>query len=468
MGQNLAILIGNTSYAHQTDLPCCEADVEEMRKLLTATQKFSQIIPFIDKSIAEIETALIEIAKSEKSIDEVFFYFTGHGHSNDEDFFMCFSDFHDKSPNTTGFSRTQAYELIREFGADLSVIVLDACEAGRNLIKSDTPPIARPTKTSFSNFLQISSSLDDQVSRGGAVLSRFTDAFIEACLQKAEGVIRYTDIENAIRDAFLNNDHQTPHFIRQGTSLHSFCADAKYLAALRESYFAAPSPNVDVSHPTEDKTPYLMAKEAIEAIDEKVPTKEVAQKFVLDVIENIERNRQVFSELDDFFEFRTVEYDDFQLVQNKKAVVRLLNSRGGSDSFVECDIERKKKQKPYNFNALANIFPNEYDENYDLINHCELKSLHVCIYFEPKLMPLNRILCEVVILPRLTECLILTCNSIERRSGWGTFNEFEGQKKWEWSHHEWFEDPSKVATDYISDPFNYAEKYVLSFKSRED
>lgn len=43
-------------------------------------------------------------------------------------------------------------------------------------------------------------------------------------------------------------------------------------------------------------------------------------------------------------------------------------------------------------------------------------------------MTLSRVFSEIVFLPRLTECLILTCNSQERRSGWGSFNEYEGKK----------------------------------------
>jgi len=78
-------------------------------------------------------------------------------------------------------------------------------------------------------------------------------------------------------------------------------------------------------------------------------------------------------------------------------------------------------------------------------------------------MALNRIFSEIVFLPRLTECLILTCNSYEKRSSWDSFNEFDGTKKWKWSHHSWFDDPVEVAETYVSDPYDFTKKYIFSF-----
>ena len=78
-------------------------------------------------------------------------------------------------------------------------------------------------------------------------------------------------------------------------------------------------------------------------------------------------------------------------------------------------------------------------------------------------MALNRVFSEIVFLPRLTECLILTCNSCEKRSSWDSFNEFDGTKKWKWSHHSWFDDPAEVAQEYVSDPYSFTKKYVFSF-----
>jgi hypothetical protein len=130
-------------------------------------------------------------------------YFSGHGLSNSDDFFMCFSNFKESSPNTTGLSRNDAFELIRQFKAELSVVVIDACEAGRNLIKKNVTPLSYTLKSKFSNFVQFSSCTESQFSLAGDRISLFTDEFIKACLNKEKGPVYYSDVENALRETFL-------------------------------------------------------------------------------------------------------------------------------------------------------------------------------------------------------------------------------------------------------------------------
>lgn len=466
MAQNIAILIGNTRYDELTALDCCANDVAQMRSLLSETQKFSQIVDFVDQSVSTVKDELRKLAESEEGFDEIFLYLSGHGLSNSDDFYMCFDGFNEHSPNSTGLSRTDAFELIRQFGADLSVVVVDACEAGRNLIKSDVPPLARALKSGFTNFVQFSSCTESQFSLAGHQTSLFTNEFVKACLKKEEGIIYYSDVENALRDAFLTHPGQTPHFIRQGTSQEKFCNDAAHLDEFRKALLEETKAEVVETEPTLPETAFALAKTAIEGIESRVPSKGDAQAFINGVFERTLENSSLAEEVADFFDVRTVKYDDFEYVQNKQTVINLLDRRGGSDSFVQSDVERKKRRQPFGGlgSAIAAFgMPDEYDETYSLFNHCGLEAVHVGIYFEPKFMALNRVFSEIVFLPRLTECLILTCNSKERRSGWGSFNEYEGTKKWKWSHHAWSEDPVDVADNYVSDPYDFTKQYVLSF-----
>jgi hypothetical protein len=465
MGQNIAILIGNTRYDELSTLECCANDVAQIRGLLSATQKFSQIVDFVDQSVSTVKDALRKLAELEEGFDEVFLYFSGHGLSNSDDFYMCFERFNENSPNSTGLSRTDAFELIRQFGAELSVVVVDACEAGRNLIKSDVPQLARALKSGFTNFVQFSSCTESQFSLAGDQTSLFTSEFVKACLTKEQGIVYYSDVENALRDAFLGHSEQTPHFIRQGTSQEKFCNEANRLDDFRKAFLAKPEAEEVQIEPTPPATAFALAKAAIEGIETQVPSKENAQTFINGVFEMTLGNSSLTPEVAEFFEVRTVKYDDFEYVQNKRTVISLLDRRGGSDSFVQSDVERKKRRQPFGGlgGALtAFAMPDEYDETYNLFNHCGLEAVHVGIYFEPKFMALSRVFSEIVFLPRMTECLILTCNSKERRSGWGAFNEYEGTKKWKWSHHAWSDDPAEVSSRYVSDPYEYTKAYVLS------
>ena len=467
MAQSIAILVGNTKYDELSDLECCANDIAQMRGLLSATEKFSQIVDFLDQPVSTVRDELRRLSELDDGFEEIFLYFSGHGLSNADDFYMCFAGFKEASPNSTGLSRTDAFELIRQFDAELSVVVIDACEAGRNLIKNDVPPLARALKSGFTNFVQFSSCTENQYSLAGDQISLFTDEFVRACLQKEQGVVYYSDVENALRDAFLNHSGQTPHFIRQGTSQEKFCNDASRLDEFRKAFLAQLQNDKEQEEPAPAATAFALAKAAIKDIEARVPSKEGAQSFINGVFEATLNNSTLTPELADLFEIRTVKYDDFDYVQNKRSVVSLLNRRGGSDSFVESDVERIKRRQPFGaigLNALAAFGASEeYDETYSLINHCQLGSVHVGIYFEPRFMALNRVFSEIVFLPRLTECLMLTCNSKERRSGWGSFNEYEGTKKWRWSHHDWSEDPAMVAYEFVSDPYEFAREYVLSF-----
>ncbi len=467
MSQSIAVLIGNTSYEDLANLDCCANDVTQMHELLSATRKFSQIVDFIDKPVSTVKDALRRLSELEGGFEEIFLYFTGHGLSNADDFYMCFHGFKESSPNTTGLSREGAYELVRQFGAELSVVVIDACESGRNLIKNNVTPLARQLKSGFTNFVQISSSTESQSSLAGEQISLFTNEFIKACLEKKQGVIYYSDVESALRDAFKDHPSQTPYFIRQGTSQERLCSDASNLDKFRNIFFASPNNDKEMANPLEPQTAIALAEAAIKGIEARVPTKENAQIFIDRVFKATLDISGPIREVADFFDVRTVKYDDFAYALNKRSIISLLERRGGSDSFVESDVERKKRRKP--FSDLSHIAlgimgtPDEYDESYNLYNRCKLKSVHVGIYFEPKYMALSRVFSEIVFLPRLTECLILTCNTKERRSGWGSFNEYEGTKEWKWSHHNWSDDPDIVASKYVSDPYDYVKKYVLSF-----
>jgi hypothetical protein len=470
MGQSIAVLIGNTKYKKLTDLDCCANDVAQMRELLSATKKFSQILEFVDKTVSTVKDELRRLIELEGGFEEIFFYFSGHGLSNNDDFYMCFDSFSESSPNTTGLSRADAFEIIRQFDAELSVVVIDACEAGRNLIKNNAAPLASALKSGFTNFVQISSCTESQYSLAGVHTSLFTSEFVRACLQKEQGAVYYSDVENALRDAFLNHPKQTPHFIRQSTSQEKFCNDASSLDDFRKTFLASTVSENEGEDVLLPATAFALAETAIKCIEARVPRKECAQKFIDQVFKATLSNSEVTPEVADFFDVRTVKHDDFEYAQNKRSIINLLERRGGSDSFVESDVERKKRRQPFGglgvglSSAIAAFgMPDEYDETYNLYNHCKLSSVHVGIYFEPKFMALSRIFSEIVFLPCLTECLILTCNTKERRSGWDSFNEYEGTKKWKWSHHAWSDNPTDVASEYVSDPYDFAKKYVLSF-----
>lgn len=312
MSESVAILLGNSKYRSLDQLNCVKNDLAEMKKLITATEKFSNIHVYLDRPISEVKDELKELAKSHKNTAELFFYFSGHGHSDHDNFYMCFSDFNEVTPNRSGLSRDEAYDILREFIPTQTVVVIDACAAGGNLIKGGADFLKAAPKGNFNDFLQIGSCLNDQSSRAGEELSRFTDAFIESALTKESGVVYYSDIQSGLKDAFKKIDNQTPHFVSQGTGLAEFCADAKSLSSLRVEFF----PVDDVTEPVEpakiDTLKYALAE--IDRIHEEVPERERAQAFIDGVFKIGFEDGGKMGDISEIFDQRFVKYSDYLLI----------------------------------------------------------------------------------------------------------------------------------------------------------
>lgn len=333
MAENIAILLGNSKYNTLNQLECVKNDVAEMKKLIAATEKFSSIHVYLDRPISDVKDELKALAKSHKQSAELFFYFSGHGFSDQDNFYMCFSEFNEITPNRSGLSRDEAYDILREFNSTQTVVVIDACASGGNLIKSGSDFLKAGPKGKFNDFLQFGSCLNDQSSRAGYELSRFTDAFIEAALIKESGVVYYSDIESGLKDAFKKLDDQTPHFVTQGTGLAEFCSDAEALSSIREEFFSVVDASEQVEHTEIDAIKSALAE--INRVHSEVPDQEGAQAFIDGVFNagfEDGRNLEDFSEI---FEQRFVKYNDYSHVENQEAIYNLLRQRPGNDVFVE-------------------------------------------------------------------------------------------------------------------------------------
>ena len=174
-----------------------------------------------------------EVIDKQSSVGELFFYFTGHGCQQDDEFYHCATEFDPKNPNRTGISTNELHALLRMASADVVVKVIDACNSGTVLIKSGQG-FALEKEPGFRTLIQISSCLDSQTSLTGQPLSVFTEKFRDSVLRKTEGVVHYTDIIYSLRDEFIGNNEQTPFFISQGTGRERFVDDAKRLITLRK------------------------------------------------------------------------------------------------------------------------------------------------------------------------------------------------------------------------------------------
>ena len=93
----IAILVGVSKYKDKdvTDLPACNNDVKLMHGILTETGKYDQIYEilsseYVDSYDTKHKLRNIIIENEGKKIEEVLFYFSGHGHYVDNEFYHIF------------------------------------------------------------------------------------------------------------------------------------------------------------------------------------------------------------------------------------------------------------------------------------------------------------------------------------------------------------------------------------------
>ncbi len=458
MKKNIAILIGNSEYTNFDNLDCCLNDVASIRELLDRCKKFDKIFEYKNEEIDRVKDQLRELSSEIKDVDELLLYFTGHGYSDDSDFFMCFKGFSSGAPNTTGLSRNDLHDILRSFDASLVVNIVDACNAGRNLIKSDYEPLTK--RADFKNYIQYSACTEEQNAFGGETLSVFTRELRAACVRKTSGVVYYTDVESSLRDAFVGNARQTPHIMKQGTLQEIFCADAANLDTIRQKISAESTPDAEPAVEFRPQSEFEAAWDYLEELEKQIPSSQDAQSFIEAVAEHVLDTSRMESELRGFFECRLARYDDYEQVENKRAVVRLLAGRQRDDTFVGSGVTREKRRESFYGALTSYMYAPIYDETAYLDNNCQLKNVHVKLYFEPKFMNLKRPVAEIAFLPSLRECLVLTTTGFQKRSGWGSFDGGEAATQWKWTACGWSADAREVAKGIHVEPLAIVRSYV--------
>jgi hypothetical protein len=405
---NTAILIGNSEYRNLLQLNCCRDDLAAMKQLLEATQKYDAITVIENEDADSLKQQMRDAVDKVPSPSELFFYFTGHGHAHEGELFYCATNFSVAAPNQTGLSTTELHTIMRTANAALVVKVIDACQSGTRLIKSDGSLYA-VSKDAFQDIVQIASSLESQSSFTGDPLSAFTEKFREATLRKADGPVLYTDIINVLRDAFIGNEDQTPHFIVQGTGRQQFVDDAKKLDQLRQSLEAAHEADAPLSSPPAAiASPPPSLLDRLQAAEAKVVTPKIMASFVDKFFEEL--NAKVSSdEFAEFFDLEKVEHARFEEPTSKEFITRALTKEKRADNFVTARYERKLRRPNALYGVAAWDILNPasvYDEDWELRLNVTMERAQLKMTFTPKFANLQQIKLVVTCAPSLDNCYI--------------------------------------------------------------
>lgn len=226
----LAIIIGVSDYAHDDfdNLNACKNDAELFLNVISNVKKIDDVLYANDSPTGYVAKKQLSdfVSKHKKNpIDELIFYFSGHGGRYEDDFFYILSDFRESKKESTGLRNTELDGLVRALKPKLFIKIVDACFSGTQYIKSESNARADLIKSAKENQLNntyfMFSSRDNQPSLAGSEFSKFTESLFSSLLEHT-GEIRYRDVTAFIADDFNSNSFPKPIFISQADLVESF------------------------------------------------------------------------------------------------------------------------------------------------------------------------------------------------------------------------------------------------------
>ena len=460
---SFAVLIANVNYDHQSALDCCANDIKAIEELLVATEKYESVNVIEDANSTRLKEELRVLFDEQKDIDEVFFYFSGHGFANDDDFYFCATDFRSDRPNQTGLSTSDLHVMLRALNAKLVVKVIDACASGKRLIKSDLN-IFNSNAKGLNNLIQMAACMDTQVALGGPKLSPFTDAFRNATLQKESGPIYYTDIRNYLRDEYIYSPSQIPYFIGQETGREKFVEDAKILGSIRNSVLGN-----SLSEETESETdtddgakPDIATK--LKQIEESFADKEIADQFIDKVVTSVFQRVEREDSFKPFFEVETSSSSGYEDTADESFIVRTLSKVDRLDQLVSAGSNTYTKQSNPLLSPLFDP-PKRVTEYYVVLN-CTLTTAQLTVKLTPNFKSLSRIFLTLTFVPSLPKCYLFLSVTTQARQGWeDEFDTYSDDKQRKWFQADWSDDPSWIVEQVLELLKECSEKNISNIES---
>lgn len=226
---NLAILIAVSNYLDaKNDLPACVNDFVLIDSILTTSGKYSEVLRLhCDPTSSEIKSKLANFITTHKNsdIEELFFYFTGHGDLYYDDFYFLLSDYDENKRQQTALSNEELDRMLRALSPDMTIKIVDACHSGVSYVKSAglLKKSLDASKGKYEKCYFMFSSQKEQSSFQDAHYSDFTKSFGKSIQTRTQENIRYKDIADFISDEFENKGHQTPTFVLQADLTDIFC-----------------------------------------------------------------------------------------------------------------------------------------------------------------------------------------------------------------------------------------------------
>jgi len=315
---NIAIIIGISIYSNPSNnLPGCKNDTDAIGQILKKTGKYEDILYINNNETSANTKELFSnfILKNKGNvINELFFYYSGHGEFLNEEFYYILSDFDSKKRNQTSLQNNEVDDLIRTLTPELVIKFIDACQSGTTYIKEGNVlnKYFNDSKKGFNKCYFLNSSLNSQSSFQTEQLSFFTFSFIKALKEHKTKEIRYKDIIDVISDEFSDNKEQTPFFVIQADLTEKFCSFPTDLRRYLDGFNLSPTDGESKNTPL--TLADLVKKDAKEYVD---------KQGALNAIEFVQAQFISFSlsaEFAELYNFDIKFLQDYNLISNTKVI----------------------------------------------------------------------------------------------------------------------------------------------------
>ena len=371
---NLAIIVGVSNYDSKSypTLEACDNDILIMKDTLEKLNKYDDICYISNSPKAhEVKQKITEFITKHKSnsIDELLFYFSGHGDRNKDDFFYVLSDFNELKRETTGFRNTELDGLIKNLTPKLTIKIIDACFSGTTYIKSNNDSIEPIFKKSaqdneFQNLYFFYSSSSEEESLANKDISFFSESFFKSLVQN-KGDIRYRDIMAYVADDMNLHKYPEPIFIVQANNTEIFGNVNNELITYLSAKFNISLESDKLLTEQKDVNENQVQNESLLQLIQEKSKNEYCTKE--EGYQNIQLLKEYFSieewteEITNIFEVDINELED--LIPNKKSIGEWLNKNQDEKYFVKPIYEDEtyyKEEyvevpaKPSSYNARIN------------------------------------------------------------------------------------------------------------------
>lgn len=254
----IAILIGITKFDNCKDLLGCDNDVTAIRDILLASNQFDDIKFYkgrVDSNSLKPELAEYFSDLKGEDIEEVLFYFSGHGNFYNKEFYYLLSDFDEHSRKQTSLQNSEIDNLIKSIKPRMVSKIIDACQSGVSYVKGENSVEKYYNKTAenFDKCYFMHSSLTSQFSYQDDDLSDFTKSFLSSLRSTNKSNIRYKDIIDYISDEFERSTEQTPFFVTQADYTETFIHSSEEINNLIDKY--VPVYEIEDVHKIKEEVP---------------------------------------------------------------------------------------------------------------------------------------------------------------------------------------------------------------------